>query len=73
MATVKALKNETVRKILDKNDELANKAVDKSQEFTERDMEKNRDIWLAGLGAFSKAPEESGEMFHKLVESGEKF
>jgi poly(hydroxyalkanoate) granule-associated protein len=73
MATAKALKNERVRKILDKNDELVHKTVDKSQELTEKALERNRDIWLAGLGAFSKAREESGELFSKLVESGEKF
>ncbi len=73
MATAKVLKNERVRKILDKNDALVNKTVDKSQELTEKALERNRDIWLAGLGAFSKAREESGELFNKLVESGEKF
>lgn len=73
MATAKGLQHEKVRKILSKNDELRNKTVDKSQELTEKALERNRDIWLAGLGAFSKAREESGELFNKLVESGEKF
>jgi len=73
MATSKTLSHEKVRKILDKNDELIGKTVDKSQELTEKALDRNRDIWLAGLGAFSKARDESGEMFNKLIETGEKF
>ena len=73
MATSKTLSHEKVRKILDKNDEFIGKTVDKSQELTEKALDRNRDIWLAGLGAFSKARDESGEMFNKLIESGEKF
>jgi poly(hydroxyalkanoate) granule-associated protein len=73
MATAKVLKNEKVRKLLDKNDELLSKTLDKSHELTEKALERNRDIWLAGLGAFSKAREESNELFHKLVDAGEKF
>jgi poly(hydroxyalkanoate) granule-associated protein len=30
-------------------------------------------IWLAGLGAFSKAQHQGGEMFETLVAEGEKF
>ena len=73
MATSKTLEHEKVRKILDKNDEIMSKTVDKSQELTEKALDRNRDIWLAGLGAFSKARDESGELFNKLIESGEKF
>ncbi len=73
MATAKGLQNAKVRKILNKNDELVSKTVDKGRELTEKALERNRDIWLAGLGAFSKAREGSGELFSKLVESGEKF
>lgn len=73
MATSKTLEHKKVRKILDKNDELINKTVDKSQELTEKALDRNRDIWLAGLGAFSKARDESGELFNKLIETGEKF
>ena len=73
MATSKTLSHEKVRKILDKNDELVGKTVDKSQELTEKALDRNRDIWLAGLGAFSKARDESGELFNKLIETGEKF
>jgi polyhydroxyalkanoate synthesis regulator phasin len=32
-----------------------------------------RDIWLAGLGALAVAGEETGELFDRLVESGEEF
>jgi len=73
MATSKTLSHKKVRKILDKNDELIGKTVDKSQELTEKALDRNRDIWLAGLGAFSKARDESGELFNKLIETGEKF
>ena len=73
MATSKTLSHKKVRKILDKNDEIIGKTVDKSQELTEKALDRNRDIWLAGLGAFSKARDESGELFNKLIESGEKF
>jgi len=73
MATSKTLEHKKVRKILDKNDELIGKTVDKSQELTEKALDRNRDIWLAGLGAFSKARDESGELFNKLIETGEKF
>ena len=73
MATSKTLSQKKIREILDKNDEIMSKTVDKSQELTEKALERNRDIWLAGLGAFSKARDESGELFNKLIESGEKF
>ena len=73
MATSKTLDHKKIRKILDKNDEIVGKAVDKSHELTEKALDRNRDIWLAGLGAFSKARDESGELFNKLIESGEKY
>ena len=73
MATSKTLKHTKIRKILDKNDELVSKTVDKSQQLTEKALDRNRDIWLAGLGAFSKARDESGELFNKLIETGEKY
>jgi poly(hydroxyalkanoate) granule-associated protein len=73
MATAKALQHKKVRKILDKNDEIIGKTIDKGQEIAEKALERNRDVWLAGLGAFAKAREESGEVFNKLVESGEKI
>jgi poly(hydroxyalkanoate) granule-associated protein len=73
MATSKTLSQKKIREILDKNDEIMSKTVDKSQELTEKALERNRDIWLAGLGAFSKARDESGELFNKLIETGEKF
>jgi len=73
MATPKVLKNEKVKKVLDKNDEIVAKSVEIGQELSEKAMEYNRDIWLAGLGAFASAREESNELFTKLVKSGEKF
>ncbi len=73
MATSKILEHKKVRKLLKKNDEILSKTVDKSQELTEKALDRNRDIWLAGLGAFSKARDESGEIFNKLIERGEAF
>ena len=73
MANSKMLEHKNVRKLLEKNDDFMSKTVDKSQELTEKALDRNRDIWLAGLGAFSKAREESGELFNKLIERGEAF
>ncbi|HAD08798.1 MAG TPA: hypothetical protein DCF62_04900 [Porticoccaceae bacterium] len=69
----KALKNEKVRKILDRNDELVSKSVEKGQELAEKAVEYNREIWLAGLGAFANARDGSAELFDKLVSSGEEI
>ena len=58
--------------------ELADEATE-NQVFTQaRDLAvKVRDsanqIWLAGLGAFSKAQQEGANMFETLVAEGEKF
>ena len=73
MAIAKALQHKKVRKILDKNDEIISKTVGKGQEIAEKALESNRDIWLAGLGAFARAREESGDIFNKLVKSGEEI
>ena len=47
-------------KTLSENNQLANTIKDSTQQ-----------IWLAGLGAFSKAQEEGGKMFDALVKEGE--
>ena len=58
--------------------ELAAEATEKQVLAQARDLAvKMRDsanqIWLAGLGAFSKAQHQGGEMFETLVAEGEKF
>lgn len=73
MATTKALKNEKVKKILDKNDELFSKGLDKGHAWAEKAVEYNREIWLAGLGAFANARDGSSDLFNKLVSSGEEI
>lgn len=46
----------------------------KEQKKVYNDMrESAHKIWLAGLGALSKAEEEGTKVFHTLVEAGEKF
>jgi poly(hydroxyalkanoate) granule-associated protein len=47
-------------KTLSENKQLANTIKDSTQQ-----------IWLAGLGAFSKAQEEGGKVFDALVKEGE--
>jgi poly(hydroxyalkanoate) granule-associated protein len=58
--------------------ELANEATENQVLAQARDLAvKVRDsanqIWLAGLGAFSKAQQEGANMFETLVAEGEKF
>ena len=58
--------------------ELAAEATENQVLAQARDLAvKMRDsanqIWLAGLGAFSKAQHQGGEMFETLVAEGEKF
>jgi poly(hydroxyalkanoate) granule-associated protein len=41
-----------------------------SSQFSETVKESAQQIWLAGLGAFSKAQEEGGKVFESLVKEG---
>lgn len=51
----------------------ARKAADKKLKLSpSRDLRKyTQQIWLAGLGAFSRAEEEGGKLFDNLVKIGE--
>ncbi len=51
--------------------EVAGEATE--MRFAARIRESANQIWLAGLGAFSKAQEEGLKMFESLVEEGEKI
>jgi poly(hydroxyalkanoate) granule-associated protein len=51
----------------DSNDEGASKS---SEKLAETVKESAQQIWLAGLGAFSKAQEEGGRVFEALVKEG---
>ena len=44
---------------------------DAGKNFQEEVSEKSREIWLAGLGLFSAAGEESKRMFNELVNKGD--
>lgn len=70
MSKPKLSNNKKIKVLRDKNDKLVNKTVDTSRSFAEKALEYNRDIWLAGLGAFATAREESSELFQKLVDKG---
>lgn len=52
-------------------DELVENAEDGSSSHGPLDLRKyTQQIWLAGLGAFSKAEEEGGRFFEALVDTG---
>ena len=55
--------------------ELADEATENENQLTQLGVkirELANQIWLAGLGAFSKAQQEGTKMFETLVEEGEK-
>ena len=52
--------------ISDSVNEQANQLSDKIKESA-------RQIWLAGLGAYNKAEEDTGKIFDKLVKEGEEL
>ena len=57
---VKKMKSTTTRRAaVDKGSQLASSVKDSAQQ-----------IWLAGMGAFSKAQEEGGKVFEALVKEG---
>jgi hypothetical protein len=54
--------------------ELATEATEKQLAVQVRQVrESATQIWLAALGAFSKAEQEGAKMFEALVAEGEKF
>jgi poly(hydroxyalkanoate) granule-associated protein len=52
--------------------ELASEATENQLQLVRITNESANQIWLAGLGAFSKAEEEGGKMFEALAAEGEK-
>jgi len=63
----------TIRKIVDANKDLVKITVGKTQEVAMASVDYNREIWLAGLGAFTQARKEGNRAFDKLVERGQEF
>ncbi|PID43553.1 MAG: poly(hydroxyalkanoate) granule-associated protein [Proteobacteria bacterium] len=46
---------------------------DLNTQLSERIKSSARQIWLAGLGAYNKAEEDTGKLFDKLVKEGEEI
>ncbi len=46
---------------------------DQNAQLSEKIKESARQIWLAGLGAYNKAEEDTGRIFEKLVKEGEEL
>ncbi len=46
---------------------------DQNVQLSERIKSSARQIWLAGLGAYNKAEEDTGKFFDKLVKEGEEI
>lgn len=49
----------------------AEQAADKAKDVSQQVLDSSRSIWLAGLGAFSRAQAEGMRMFEGLVKQGE--
>jgi poly(hydroxyalkanoate) granule-associated protein len=49
------------------------KATDQAKKFGDDVMNMGRNVWLAGLGAYSWAEEETRKTFDDLVDRGQKF
>lgn len=47
--------------------------VEQSSHLSDKIKESARQIWLAGLGAYNKAEEDTGKIFEKLVKEGEEL
>lgn len=47
--------------------------AEQSSQLSEKIKESARQIWLAGLGAYTKAEEDTGKIFEKLVKEGEEI
>ena len=46
---------------------------EQGNQLSEKIKESARQIWLAGLGAYNKAEEDTGKIFEKLVKEGEEI
>lgn len=59
---------------LDKKPSLTENQVSQlAEQMADRVKESANQIWLAGLGAYSKAEEEGSKLFDNLVQDGEKL
>ena len=47
--------------------------LENNSQLSEKIKESARQIWLAGLGAYTKAEEDTGKIFDKLVKEGEEI
>jgi poly(hydroxyalkanoate) granule-associated protein len=47
--------------------------TESSNQLSEKIKDSARQIWLAGLGAYTKAEEDTGRFFEKLVKEGEEI
>jgi poly(hydroxyalkanoate) granule-associated protein len=52
---------------------LSEKDIEQSSQLSEKIKESARQIWLAGLGAYNKAEEDTGKIFDRLVKEGEEL
>lgn len=52
---------------------LSDKENEQNSQLSEKIKESARQIWLAGLGAYNKAEEDTGKIFDKLVKEGEEI
>jgi poly(hydroxyalkanoate) granule-associated protein len=61
--------------MMDKKTEkkLEQDLLENSSQLSEKIKESARQIWLAGLGAYTKAEEDTGKIFEKLVKEGEEI
>ena len=53
----------------EKSEEQEN--AEQEQQLADRIKDSARQIWLAGLGAYTKAEEDTGKFFERLVQEGE--
>lgn len=47
--------------------------AEQQQQLADRIKDSARQIWLAGLGAYTKAEEDTGKFFERLVQEGEEL
>lgn len=52
---------------------LSDKENEHSSQLSEKIKASARQIWLAGLGAYNKAEEDTGKFFERLVKEGEEL
>lgn len=56
-----------------KENEEQDASAHEKQQLAERIKDSARQIWLAGLGAYTKAEEDAGRIFERLVREGEEL